>query len=339
MTRTGRIARAASRTALVLGLAAVALVGASAAVLAAADPPRGRMVEIAEGRRLRVVCEGSGGPARPTVWFESGAWGAAADWAAVQAGLTRAAVRSCAYDRAGLGYSDPGPLPRDATAIAGDLDRAMTAMGETGPIVLVAHSAGGLYLRAFTAKRPDAVRGVVLVDAMTPESVGQRMAANFVDRFEGSERWLALAASLGLTKPLSLTPLADRIGLPAYARAEKRHALASGRHNRTAAAEVRAWPQAIEEGMATPPFPHEWPVAIVTQKRTNLPPAFSAFSEGRLAPARASVRGRVDEVQGAGHRTLLGQTHGGRVVDAVLFVMGLNVIPAAAERQAGTQAP
>jgi pimeloyl-ACP methyl ester carboxylesterase len=313
--------RRAGRGVAVVLLALLATVSASAAVLAAGGPPRGRMVEVEPGRRLRLVCEGPTARARPTVWFESGAWGAAADWAAVQAGLAERGVRSCAYDRAGLGYSDPGPAPRDAHAVAGDLDRLMAAAGESGPLVLVAHSAGGLYLRAFTGVRPDAVRGLVLVDAMTPEAVRERVAAGFVRRFEGSARWLALAASLGLTKPLALTPLADRIGLPPQGVLEKRYALASGGHNRTAAAEVRAWPAAIEQAAAAALFRPEWPVAVVTQQRTNLPPQFAAFSEARLAPARASARGRIEEVPGAGHRTLLGQIHGARIVDAVLFVM------------------
>jgi pimeloyl-ACP methyl ester carboxylesterase len=314
--------RAAGRVGLVLGLAACLAVGGSAAVLAAASPPRGQMVTIADGRRLRLVCEGPAASPRPTVWFESGAWGAAADWASIQAGLAQAGVRSCAYDRAGLGYSDPGPAPRDAKAIAGDLDRLMTAAGEAGPLVLVAHSAGGLYLRTFSGLRSQAVRGVVLVDAMTPEAVRQRAAAGFVSRFERSARWLALAASLGLTKPLALTPMADRIGLPDYAVREKRHALASGRHNRAAADEVRAWPAAIEEAAATPAFPREWPVAVVTAKRPAGPSPFQAFMAARAAPARLSARGRLDEVDGAGHRTLLGETYGDHVVDAVLFVMG-----------------
>ena len=44
--------------------------------------------------------------------FESGAFGFSADWQVVQ-DMAAKGVRSCAYDRAGLGFSDPGPQPRD----------------------------------------------------------------------------------------------------------------------------------------------------------------------------------------------------------------------------------
>ena len=77
---------------------------------AGAPKPRGRMVEIEPGRSLRLVCEGPKSD-RPVVWLEAGAFGFAADWGATQEALTGAGWRSCAYDRAGMGYSPPGPSP------------------------------------------------------------------------------------------------------------------------------------------------------------------------------------------------------------------------------------
>jgi pimeloyl-ACP methyl ester carboxylesterase len=291
------------------------VIGASALALAATTP-RGQMVEVGEGRRLRLVCEGPAAPARPVVWFESGAFGIASDWAAVQAMLAADGVRSCAYDRAGLGFSDPGPEPRAAMAIAHDLDALITASGERGPFVLVAHSAGGLYLRAFSGLRPDRVRGLVLVDAMTPEAVRARPAQGFLLSFRRASGWVAAAAAIGLMKPVALTPVADRIGLPPAARAEKRKAMGSGRHNRAAAAEVEAWPQGIEEGAAQPPFDPAWPVALVTQARRGASPSDAL----REAPARKARKGRVEAVPGATHTSLLGERYGARIVDAVRFV-------------------
>src|SRR5690349_17975189 len=82
----------------------VAAVGVSALISAAqAAEPRGRLVDIGDGRRMRLVCEGPRTSAGPTVWTESGAFATAADWAEVQAQLARQGVRSCAYDRAGMG--------------------------------------------------------------------------------------------------------------------------------------------------------------------------------------------------------------------------------------------
>jgi pimeloyl-ACP methyl ester carboxylesterase len=74
-------------------------------------------------------------------------------------------TRVCAYDRAGYGFSDPGPMPRDGEAIARDLDFGLKAAGIAGPYVIVGHSAGGLYARLFAARQRDEVRGLVFVDS------------------------------------------------------------------------------------------------------------------------------------------------------------------------------
>ena len=66
--------------------------------------------------------------------LEAGSFGFSADWAAVQARLAAEGLRSLAYDRAGLGLSDPGPEPRDSQAIVGDLEALLAALGETGPL-------------------------------------------------------------------------------------------------------------------------------------------------------------------------------------------------------------
>ncbi|MEO6338687.1 MAG: hypothetical protein ABIO39_01505, partial [Caulobacteraceae bacterium] len=85
---------------------------------------RGRMVDIG-GRSLRMICEGPVGVG-PTVVFEAGAFGTSADWSAVQEKVSTR-MRTCAYDRAGLGLSDPGPDPRDSEAIVSDLHKALAA--------------------------------------------------------------------------------------------------------------------------------------------------------------------------------------------------------------------
>ena len=84
----------------------------------------------------------------------------------------------CAYDRAGAGFSDPGPAPRDAEAIARDLDQALRAGRIARPYVIVGHSSGALYARVFAARRRADVVGMVLVDP-TVEHQDQRFAAAF----------------------------------------------------------------------------------------------------------------------------------------------------------------
>jgi pimeloyl-ACP methyl ester carboxylesterase len=301
-----------------LAVVLVVLVAASAAFAAMTRPEaRGRMVEIEPGRRMRLVCEGAGG-AGPPVWLEAGAFGFAADWGSVQARLAAAGFRSCAYDRAGLGWSDPGPQPRDADSIAADLERLMAASGETGPYLIVGHSAAGLYIRRFAALHPERIAGLVLVDAMTPEQASSTQARGFVTSFRSLSRVAAAAASLGLFKPLIWTGQSDRIGLVGAAHAEKRAGFASGRHNRGAAAEVWAWPAAIAQAGASRPYDPDLPVAVVLADRGGDPAA--VLGSPRAAPGRDSRRGRVEVVEGAEHATLLGERFSGRIVEAVRFV-------------------
>jgi pimeloyl-ACP methyl ester carboxylesterase len=301
---------------LVLGLAAAwGAVAVAAEVVSRGPKPRGEMVDIG-GRKLRLVCEGPKGP-RPVVWLESGAFSGAADFAAIQQKLTARGLRACAYDRAGLGWSDPGPQPRDGDAITGDLGRLMAASGEPGPYVLVGHSMAGLYLRQFAVQHPDQVVGLVLLDAVTPETVDQPGAERFVRRMTLVARASAVAGSLGLTKPLYWW--GDRIGLPPRGKAEKRRGFISGRQSRGALAEVLSWRVAARQAAAAGPLRPEWPVAVITAGPRS--PELEMWNTVRQAPARASRAGLIENVEAANHRTLLGLVHGDRAVAGVEHVL------------------
>jgi pimeloyl-ACP methyl ester carboxylesterase len=130
-----------------------------------AYPPPGRLVDIG-GHRLHLYCVGTGSP---TVVLEAVAGGTSADWAWVQPEVA-ATTRVCAYDRAGRGWSDHGPGPRDARRVATELHTLLGNAGEPGPYVLVGHSLGGLFVRQFAAQYPDEVAGMVLIDARHPDT-------------------------------------------------------------------------------------------------------------------------------------------------------------------------
>src|SRR5438034_3856902 len=126
----------------------------------AATPPPGRLVDIG-GYRLHLWCTGDGAPA---VILDTGLGGSSADWGFVQPGVA-AFTRVCSYDRAGMGYSDPGPSPRTARRIALELGQLLDRGGVDGPLVLVGASLGGFTVRVFASERPERVVGLVLVDA------------------------------------------------------------------------------------------------------------------------------------------------------------------------------
>lgn len=132
-------------------------------------PPIGRLVEV-DGRRLHINDKGVGSPA---VVFESGGASWSLDWHLVQTEVARF-TRACSYDRAGFGWSEPGPKPRTAGRIAGELDTLLGNAGIPGPWVLVGASFGGHVVRLLASRHPDEVAGVVLLDARH-EEIGTRM--------------------------------------------------------------------------------------------------------------------------------------------------------------------
>ncbi len=74
-------------------------------------------------------------------------------------------ARVCAYDRAGMGWSDAAPLPRDAGALTDDAVALLTRAGIDGPLILIGHSYGGALVRRLAARLAERVVGIVLVDA------------------------------------------------------------------------------------------------------------------------------------------------------------------------------
>ncbi len=85
------------------------------------------------------------------------------DWPVLN--LVAPLTRCIAYDRAGLGWSDPPASLRTYDGMAGDLDALLAAAGETPPFVLAGSSFGGLLARAYCRRFPAKVAGVVIVDA------------------------------------------------------------------------------------------------------------------------------------------------------------------------------
>ena len=122
----------------------------------------GDLVDIGGGRSLYLRCVGSG---TPTVLLEAGFGGTTNNWSAVQPQLGRT-MRTCAYDRAGLGNSLPIPGVHDAGDEVDDLARLLERAELPPPYLLVGHSYGGLLVRLFADAHPEKTAGIVLVDAM-----------------------------------------------------------------------------------------------------------------------------------------------------------------------------
>ena len=143
----------------------------------------GQLVELPSSgpsgtRQLNLRCSGNG---PTTVLLEAGSRGDSTTWYRVQPRLAKQA-RVCSYDRAGYGFSDEGPRPRDVDADVRDLDSLITAAAIKTPLMMVGHSLGTDIVRRYAELHRDRVAGLVLVDP--PE----HYIAQYAPDWDASER-------------------------------------------------------------------------------------------------------------------------------------------------------
>ena len=162
--------RRITSVALVSCLMPATLASAAVGVTQLSSQP-GRLVDIGT-HRLHIWCLGSG---QPTVVIDSGLGGSSLEWIKVQRSLAPH-VQVCSYDRAGYGWSEPGPLPRTSSRIADELFALLTKADVTGPYVLVGHSFGGYTMQLFANRYPNQTAGLVLVDSSHPEQFERFLA-------------------------------------------------------------------------------------------------------------------------------------------------------------------
>jgi pimeloyl-ACP methyl ester carboxylesterase len=176
--------------------------------------PEGERIAVGGGS-FYLDCRGSG---RPTVILEAGAGGGAGSWSSVFNGIA-ATTRTCAYDRAGLGSSDPRGT-RTLGDAATDLRALLATAGESPPFVIAGHSLGGSYARVFAAQERDETVGLVLLETFDPDLETAHihpllgdLQAEYADRLDGLRN--AVASWENLDWPTSEAQLraADVTGL------------------------------------------------------------------------------------------------------------------------------
>jgi len=145
-------------------LAFLALLLVASTLFAEEEAPIGALVDIG-GRKLHIVCMGSGAL---TVVFESGAAEGFYTWWMVQQQL-RAEMRTCSYDRAGFGWSDPPPS-RSVAGYVEDLHALLAKAGEKPPFLLVGHSFGGTIVQRYYWRYPKDVAAIIGVDPSNAEA-------------------------------------------------------------------------------------------------------------------------------------------------------------------------
>jgi pimeloyl-ACP methyl ester carboxylesterase len=248
---------------LVVALLILAVAGAIYQTIATeraerAYPPPGEMVD-AGGYSLHINCVGQGSP---TVVLDGGSGEMSAQWVWVQREVSDS-TRVCAYDRAGMGWSEMGPQPRDAKQISSELHTLLTKADIEGPYVLVGHSFGGLYMQTYAARYPDKVAGVALVESSHPDQFSYRQVAR--DSYEPQKQIFSvfsLAARLGIIRLVSkLAPTSPE--LPQQQRVQIDALSPSTRQVSTIALEFRATPQTVTQTRSLRSLGDK-PLAVVT---------------------------------------------------------------------------
>ena len=302
-------------------VAILALAALANAVLewrdARALPMRGRLVN-AGGHRLRVLESGGDQPG-PTVVLECGIGGAtAASWGWVQHGVERFAP-VVSYDRAGLGWSEPGPMPRDGLRLVEELHTMLHNAGHPGPYVFVGHSYGGLLARLFADRYPAEIAGVVTVDSSHPRQFGsarQPPAPLHVLRMLlPAAPW---AARLGLMRlGVHLVPM-DVKHLPPLERHEQMAFLGRSSHWTGTVREMQAWlPLTNPEAAQTRGF-GDRPLAVITADHGA---RWGGWAALQAEIAMLSSNSARETEPGASHGGLLSDSiYAARVVNAVRAV-------------------
>jgi pimeloyl-ACP methyl ester carboxylesterase len=177
-------------------------------------PQEGRSIPLGPefpGVSLNLKCTGSGSPA---VILDTGLGVPAAGWDLVQPSVAQF-TRVCSYDRAGYGWSTPGLMPRTSEQIVKELHALLTAAGEKGPYILVAHSFGGFDVRLYTAQYPNDVVGLVLVDTShedqnnyMPPSL-KSMMKNYTRQLETERKLFPALVFFGVARLMATDDLSD----------------------------------------------------------------------------------------------------------------------------------
>ncbi len=290
-----------------LGLLPI-LIGAVYQATAAANELRkyaapGKLVDVGS-RRLHLREMGAG---RPTVILEATGFGCSVDYTSIQSEIARM-TRVCAYDRAGMGWSDPYHEPRGVQSLVDDLRTLLRRAEIEPPYLLVGGSAGGLIVELFARKYPEEVVGLVLIDALDEEALA---------RLPRASTHLIKMVSLGqICARLGVLSLLDPFGLKALPIEEG--GIRSALTYRVAAWDaarffLKALQRSEADLRAAPPLRPDLPVTVLTHGRVGdllgprahpelLREVEPIWQEQQAALARRSSKGKQIIAEKSGHR-------------------------------------
>ncbi|MEZ4663972.1 MAG: alpha/beta hydrolase [Caldilineaceae bacterium] len=282
--------------------------------------PRGQLYMV-NGRQMHMVCAGQSQPGAPTVILQAGGANESLWWVRVQSQLADH-VRVCAYDRAGLGWSEAAATPRDPITLVGELHDLLAVADIQPPYVMAGHSFGAILTRVYAAQYPDEVAGLALVDGMPLELKGLS-AAEFA-----SYKWpsYAIQAPFWVIYHLGVGRLwvARSTAAMGYPPAIAKELAAYTLRNQTCATDLAehgydaTW--ALMQAALAAEDLGDLPMAVLWASQSGAnQPDYAAY---RQEVASYSTNSVTHTVEGADHGSILGTAqYAQQVSDAILDVI------------------
>lgn len=232
-------------------------------------PAPGKLVDVG-GYKMHLYCTGQGSP---TLILVAGLDDFSVMWSPVQTEVART-MRVCSYDRAGLGWSEPGSAPRTSENMVKELHALLDTAKVESPYVLVGHSFGGALVRLYAHDYPNEVAGMVLVDA-APDDLFLRIPLwrNAIGGKLGLYRTLAPLSSFGL---LAFAPesIPNR-GMPEDVLAQYRAVAVSTGYFQTGVVENEAFENNLTEIRAANVNLGDMPLSVISRGYWDPMPGFS----------------------------------------------------------------
>ena len=278
--------------------------------------PRGELYTV-NGRQMHIVCRGEASDDSPTVILQAGGGADSFYWYWVQNQLAQK-TQVCAYDRAGMGWSDPADTPRDPVTIVGELHALLQAASVQPPYVMAGHSYGTNLVRVYTAQYPGEVIGLILVDSYSTPLVDQ------------SQLDQAMPAYYAAAAPLWLM---YRLGVARFVMANELPAMGFPPEMVPEMAALRAHNQVLDTDIGEKGLPGYMALAQASAEAEDmgaLPEAvlwasesYASYDKDFMAEVAAYSSNSVTRViQGANHGSVLGnEQYARQVSDAILDVI------------------
>ncbi len=231
-------------------------------------------------------------------------------------------TQTCAYDRAGYGWSEPRSTPRTSKNIVRDLHALLNAAGLNGPYVLVGNSFGGYTVRLFASAFPRQVAGVVLVDVSHENQPSPMPSECWEQGIENNQlsRFLVGLGFVRLAGLFHLLPELERVveRFPPEVRPVARAGYYRTQTYATLAAEFAAYAQSADQVRTAPARLEDTPLQVLVAGRYEYPSWCSlsaeqqqelhqAWLQRQTQLARLSSQGILTVAENSGHWLQLDQ--------------------------------